>query len=423
MNRTTNRINFSRSVTYLYDQLNRISDAVTDATSGQLCWGQLFGTQSGGTFTSGYDPWGNLNTITADPNRAGCTVSAPEYTINAYNKIVDSGYSYDSAGNMTAAPGQPLTYDAENHLLSVGGANYTYDGDGKRVQKSSGKFYWYGTGSDALDETDTSGDITDEYIFFAGHRIARRNVASGNIFYYFTDHLGTSRVIVQDGQTAACYDADFYPFGGEAVEAMDACSQNYKFTGKERDSESGLDNFGFRYGSAATGRFMTPDPAGMMAADVGNPQTLNRYSYVTNNPLGFTDPFGLDCVYLNDEGTGIEAGGIDHESSPSECSQSQGYWVDGTVTDVTIGGDAETVSLTGTTNGDDQTYATYQQDDTITVGWYLDTILNPAGHNALDYGNGLFWGLFPKSDLQFMKYTLSQKMSGNVGGGLASRGP
>jgi RHS repeat-associated protein len=69
-----------------------------------------------------------------------------------------------------------------------------------------------------------------------------------------------------------------------------AHSAAYKFTGKERDSESGLDNFGARYDSSSMGRFMSPDPVGGQKID---PQTLNKYSYVRNNPINFTDPTGL----------------------------------------------------------------------------------------------------------------------------------
>ena len=70
----------------------------------------------------------------------------------------------------------------------------------------------------------------------------------------------------------------------------------YKFTGKERDSESGLDNFGARYNSSSMGRFMSPDwstkPQGVPYAKLDNPQTLNLYAYVGNNPLSSTDPTG-----------------------------------------------------------------------------------------------------------------------------------
>jgi len=68
-------------------------------------------------------------------------------------------------------------------------------------------------------------------------------------------------------------------------------------TGKERDSESGLDMFGARYYGSSLGRFMTPDWAGGSSepvpyADLDDPQTLNLYAYVQNNPLSRTDPFG-----------------------------------------------------------------------------------------------------------------------------------
>lgn len=65
----------------------------------------------------------------------------------------------------------------------------------------------------------------------------------------------------------------------------------YKFTGKERDSESGLDNFGARYNSSSMGRFMSRDA--FTYALKTDPQTWNLYSYVANNPLNRTDPDGF----------------------------------------------------------------------------------------------------------------------------------
>lgn len=66
-----------------------------------------------------------------------------------------------------------------------------------------------------------------------------------------------------------------------------------KFTGKERDSESGLDNFGKRYFGSSLGRFMTPDPLHIMKQKLIDPQQWNMYAYVRNNPLRFTDPTGM----------------------------------------------------------------------------------------------------------------------------------
>jgi RHS repeat-associated protein len=81
------------------------------------------------------------------------------------------------------------------------------------------------------------------------------------------------------------------------------CSVQYaflthKFTGKERDAESGLDNFGKRYDASSLGRFMTTDPVVITTERLTNPQQLNLYAYVANNPLRFIDPTGeiLQCV-------------------------------------------------------------------------------------------------------------------------------
>ena len=71
---------------------------------------------------------------------------------------------------------------------------------------------------------------------------------------------------------------------------------DYKFTGKERDSESGLDNFGARYFGSSLGRFQTPDPVFMNIMRVMDPQRLNLYAYGRNNPLVYTDPTGKDIV-------------------------------------------------------------------------------------------------------------------------------
>ncbi|SRR5581483_4646078 len=66
----------------------------------------------------------------------------------------------------------------------------------------------------------------------------------------------------------------------------------YKFAGKERDAESGLDNFKARYFGSSMGRFMSPDPAGIMKQKVIDPQQWNMYSYARNNPVRFVDPTG-----------------------------------------------------------------------------------------------------------------------------------
>jgi len=177
------------------------------------------------------------------------------------------------------------------------------------VKKSNDKLYWYGMAADALDETDSTGSTTNsafnEYVFFVGRRIARRN-SSSTVLYYFEDHLRTSREIVQAGQTTPCYDADFYPYGGERTPIVNTCSQSYKFTGKERDSESGLDDMGARYYSSSMGRFTISDPMFLNADRLAEPQRLNLYLYSRDNPLRYFDPTGLDDITYDQSGKEID---------------------------------------------------------------------------------------------------------------------
>jgi len=284
-----NKQTTARTQNFKYDSLNRIQSAYTEATTGQYCWDE----------SMGYDPWGNLLTI---GRITGYTCSNEEL-LNAsatpQNRI--SGDTYDTAGNLTAIPSiATYTYNAENQLTTTAGVAYTYDGDGKRVQKSSGKLYWYGTGSDPLDETDLAGNTNNasfnEYIFFGGKRIARRD-STDTVNYYFADHLGTARIVANSSGTVLD-DSDFYPFGGERV-YLNSSPQNYKFTGKERDSESGLDNFGARYDSSSMGRFMSPDNPKF--SEKTDPQTWNLYSYVSNNPLARVDLTGDNWFNIGGE--------------------------------------------------------------------------------------------------------------------------
>lgn len=106
------------------------------------------------------------------------------------------------------------------------------------------------------------------------------------------------------------------------------CFQGSRYTGKERDPNTNLDYFGARYYASTMGRFLSPDPSMLDFADQRNPQSLNLYNYALNNPLKYTDPTGLDCVYFNNAGNGVES--VDHNSNSGECDQNGGDWVNGT---------------------------------------------------------------------------------------------
>jgi RHS repeat-associated protein len=299
----TNYKDQNRNQTFTYDALNRVisaQNAGTDCTAKVLqnkseYWGNNYG----------YDAWGNLlqKTITK------CGAENLSVTADAHNWLHASGtdYQYDAAGNMTydATASLNYTFDQENRLTGAAGYTYTYDGDGNRVRKSNGNLaangtlYWYMTPG-VVAESDLAGTLKSEYVFFDGERVARRDGATGTggVFYYFSDHLKTASVIT-DSAGVIKAESDYYPWGGE-LQFVNNDSNDYKFTGKKRDLETGLDYFGARYYSNGLGRWTTPDWAAKATAvpyaEFSDPQSLNLYSYVRNVPTVGYDSDGHQDV-------------------------------------------------------------------------------------------------------------------------------
>src|SRR5262249_21321441 len=200
------------------------------ATSGADCWGQSFS----------YDRYGNLGSITVTK----CAAPSLSLVFNGNNQVSSSGFAFDAAGNLSGNGSTVYTWTAEDQLASTAGVSYTYDGDGRRVMKSSGTLYWYGRDGEILAESDLSGTVKSEYIFFAGRRLARRDPGTGNTYYYVTDHLGSTKLMTNAAGTVV-EESEFYPFGTERV-ITDGLDNNYKFNSLERDTESGLDHTLYR---------------------------------------------------------------------------------------------------------------------------------------------------------------------------------
>ena len=107
-------------------------------------------------------------------------------------------------------------------------------------------------------------------------------------FYYHKDHLGSSTVMTDSSGVGTYGTSAYEPFGSMRSTTGQSGS-SYKFTDQELDSESGLYNYNARLYDPEIGRFISADP---IVPDPFNPQSLNRYSYVLNNPLIYTDPSG-----------------------------------------------------------------------------------------------------------------------------------
>ncbi|MGH9766052.1 MAG: RHS repeat domain-containing protein [Blastocatellia bacterium] len=214
------------------------------------------------------------------------------------NRINNAGYDYDAAGNMTNAGS--YAYDAASRLKTAAGGNsYDYDGDGNRVKQTNGSGTVYYLWSSLLGEPVaelTSGGLYRAHVYGpgGGQMIAMQSY-DGGFYWAHTDHLGSGRKLTNTSGTVV-YRGEFDPHGQSLYE-WHATGQTYlnshKYTGYERDWATNLDNAKARTFNHNRGRFMQPDPLGLGAADVTDPQSLNLYSYVRNDPANFTDPTGL----------------------------------------------------------------------------------------------------------------------------------
>jgi RHS repeat-associated protein len=176
-----------------------------------------------------------------------------------------SPFTYDQTGNLTFDGANTVVYDGENRVYtsaqttsgSTTTMQYTYDAEGRRIEKQQ-----VGGGSNTIYVHDSAGTLVAEY--------SNTPVPSGDVGtqYLTYDHLGSTRLITNATGVARCY--DYLPFGEELVAGVDGRNascyetgtetlgqdvESTKFTGKERDAETGLDYFGARYFSGAQGRF------------------------------------------------------------------------------------------------------------------------------------------------------------------------
>jgi len=295
------------------DPSNRLSSAY----EGSSVWSQSYGYDAFGNRAVTAGVWPGL---TPPMPNAGFTPQTVSQFNNQNQWKRGAGDSYDAAGNQLsvaqfasfATAGSTFSYDGENRLLTAnmalqGGPSFVYDGEGRRVQKTSGSVtitYIH----------DAKGDLAAEYSTAPDPAVGTQ--------YLSDDHLGSTRLITDwNGIPQRCF--DYLPFGeeipagidgrviGSCYEAMNTPAQyptsadvvNQKFTGKERDSETGLDYFGARYMSSAQGRWTSPDVVNVTDERLLNPgSTLNKYAYAANNPLKYIDPDGRDVTYFYDKG-------------------------------------------------------------------------------------------------------------------------
>jgi RHS repeat-associated protein len=248
------------------------------------------------------------------------TGSTTQY--NANNQVSASslmggaglGYDPSGAGYVTLDNQNRYLYDGEGRICATQSLytgtiiGYIYDAEGTRVAKGTlsgfdcGSTFtetnWYVLGLSGEQLTEESNEATGgtgplkwahTNVYATGELIATYDIAG--LHFQLNDWLGTRRVETDYAGNVQENCASL-PFGDGATNCVGPTEQF--FTGKERDTESGLDYFGARYYGSTGGRFMTPDPGWMFATKISNPQSLNLYAYVQNLPLTSVDPNGYE---------------------------------------------------------------------------------------------------------------------------------
>jgi len=249
-------------------------------------------------------------------------------------------YTHDAHGNMTAMPHLTLMqWDFKDQLSATSrqAVNvtpppdkvaettfYVYDGGGERVRKVTerqngsrkaeriylGGFEIYrefGNGGNGVAlERETLHVMDDKQRIALVERLTQGNDGSPPqlIRYQFGNHLGSASLELDDKASVISYE-EYFPYGSTSYQAADqvikAAAKRYRYTGKERDEETGFAYHGARYYVVWLGRWARCDPAGMRDA-------TNLYLYPPN-PVRFVDPAGTDWVELAPGGPQQERSG------------------------------------------------------------------------------------------------------------------
>ncbi|MCI0350154.1 MAG: RHS repeat-associated core domain-containing protein [Acidobacteriales bacterium] len=269
----------TKTEVFQYDAWSRLANAQTQDTNPALpnTW----------ALTWQYDRYGNRRTQTLTAGSQ--SVTQPQLQIStATNRITDATFAYDNAGNLTNDSIHTYAYDAENRIKTMDStvASYGYDNGGLRLKKitSANTTTYLYSGTKVIAEY-LNGSLSKEYIY-AGSQLLG-TIAGSSTTYSYSDHLSVRARA--DGSGNPLGTSGHLPFGEVWYETGTA--DKWKFTSYERDGESLLDYAIFRYDSTRLGRFMSPDP---LPGNTLNPQSLNRYGYVLNDPANLVDPLGLE---------------------------------------------------------------------------------------------------------------------------------
>ncbi len=255
-------------------------------------------------------------------------------------------------------------------------STYYYDPFGRRLWKEVNgvRTYFVYADEGLVAEVDETGNVVKSYGYRPGSSWTTDPLfmkVGGQYYFYQNDHLGTPQKLTAVNG-AVVWSAKYSSFGDANIDSFSRIVNNLRFPGQYHDQETKLHNNYFRYYNSSSGRYLRKDPIGIMGG-------VNIFTYVSNNPIGKKDPFGLkeceDCPggeWDRDVGGSfVGAAGVGHsmarvtftcKSNGAKCSGSLNCWLVGAIFEASFGwsidtqlGEGRTVS--GMTSfGDVETY-------------------------------------------------------------------
>ena len=221
-----------------------------------------------------------------------------------------NSYIYDNEGNLTRKFNEITkekviyVYDHRNRLVNVVNysesdvatqtVNYIYDFANHRVAKIvnqqitqyiyNGTHIWREISVDGKDAFYLVGDRTDQWL---ARQFTVSATPSSKLCWYLADRLDSVRGIASKDGFSLLTKSDYGAYGNIIAQTNPVIADQFGFTGREYDSETGLYYYRARYYNVKLGRFISEDPIRFGAGD------FNLQRYVENQPTGFTDPSGL----------------------------------------------------------------------------------------------------------------------------------
>ena len=296
----------TQNCTYRHDDLIRVASVNCGSV-----WGQTFA----------YDAFVNINKSVTSTGFSW----QPTYnnTKNQYQSVGGFTTTYDANGNLTADSFHNYTWDAEGKVHTIDSITFTYDALGRNVEQNRSGVYYQVIYSPLGAKLGISKGQTlqEGFVPLPGSSQAEY-LSWGLSDYRHPDWLGSVRLESTTSHTIVSA-AAYAPFGEPY--AQSGSYGDLSFASANKDTLWLDYDFMYREYDPKQGRWISPDPAGIGAADPSTPQSWNRYAYVNNSPLRAVDPLGLECVWDDGSYDSEEDG---QTGSPSACGSQGGTWVE-----------------------------------------------------------------------------------------------